>query len=148
MTSSLSMLFERDLDKLTKEVSQYSSESIMWITKKEISNSAGNLAIHLTGNLQHYIGATLGNTGYKRDRPFEFHGKNVPREKIISDIEHTKKVIKKVFTDMKQAQLKDPYPIQVFGFEMTNEFFMMHLLGHLNYHLGQINYHRRLLDQG
>jgi len=147
MISSLTMLFERDLDKLIKEVSLYSDDSILWITDEQISNSAGNLAIHLVGNLQHFIGATLGNTGYVRDRPFEFHGKDVPRDKIIEDVKNTKAVIKKVFSELKPAQLKDPYPIQVFGFEMTNGFFMMHLLGHLNYHLGQINYHRRLLDK-
>ena len=66
MITSLTMLFERDLDKLIKEVSLYSNEAIMWIAEEQISNSAGNLAIHLVGNLQHYIGATLGNTGYAR----------------------------------------------------------------------------------
>ena len=146
MIKSLNKLFERDLDKLIKEVSLYSSESILWISGEEISKSGGNLAIHLCGNLQHFIGATLGNTGYIRDRPFEFHGKDVPRAQIIADIKTTKEVIKKVFSEMDADQLNEPYPINVFGFEMSNVFFMVHLQGHLNYHLGQINYHRRLLD--
>ena len=146
MTSSLAKIFERDLDKLLKEVTSYESEANMWIIDKEIRNSAGNLAIHLCGNLQHFIGGVLGNTGYIRNRKFEFHGKDVPRDTMLEEIQRAKFVVLKVLNELDTSTLHEAYPLQVFGFEMTTEFFLIHLQGHLNYHLGQINYHRRLLD--
>ncbi|NNF32460.1 MAG: DUF1572 family protein [Saprospiraceae bacterium] len=147
MTSSLTRLFERDLDKLIKEVSAYQSESNMWITDKEIRNSGGNLAIHLCGNLQHFIGGVLGNTGYIRNRDFEFHGKDVPRDAVLEEIGRTKSTVLDVLHNIEEQVLQEAYPLEVFGFQMTTEFFLIHLSGHLNYHLGQINYHRRLLDK-
>jgi uncharacterized damage-inducible protein DinB len=147
MTSSLAKLFERDLDKLHKEVSSYQSESNMWIIDKEIRNSAGNLAIHLCGNLQHFIGGVLGGTGYIRNREFEFHGKDVPRDAMLEEINDTKSTVLQVLDKIDEASLMEVYPLRVFGVEMTKGFFLIHLHGHLNYHLGQINYHRRLLDR-
>jgi hypothetical protein len=147
MTSALTRLFERDLDKLIKEVSAYQSESNMWITDKEIRNSGGNLAIHLCGNLQHFIGGVLGNTGYIRNRDFEFRGKDVPRDAVLEEIGRTKSTVLKVLHEIEAPVLQEPYPLEVLGFQMSTEFFLIHLSGHLNYHLGQINYHRRLLDK-
>ena len=148
MISSLAKLFERDLDKLIKEVTAFKDESNMWLITQDIRNSAGNLAIHLCGNLQHFIGGVLGHTGYVRNRDFEFHGKDVPRDAMLEEIHDTKKTVLEVLNKMDESTLHEAYPLQVFGFEMTTEFFLIHLQGHLNYHLGQINYHRRLLDQG
>ena len=145
MTELLNKLYQRDLDKLLTEISLYKNEEDLWKLSGEIKNSAGNLALHLAGNLQYFIGTVLGNTGYVRDRDNEFNARNVPREEIFSEIKSAKKVIEQVLPTLSQealaSQTSDRMP-----FDATNEQFLLHLYGHLGYHLGQVNYHRRLVS--
>ena len=118
----------------------------MWKIKGEISNSAGNLSLHLVGNLQHFIGKELGGMNYKRLRELEFSVKNVSRETLISQIENTKEIINKTLDGLDEMQLQAQYPILVFENKTSTEFFLLHLASHLSYHLGQVNYHRRLVN--
>ena len=144
---TLSELFERDLTKIKEEISLYVDESKIWAVKGEIKNSAGNLTLHLLGNLNHFVGAILGGNGYVRNRDAEFSDKNVPRAEIISNIDKTIGVIKSTLSKISDEDLKKDYPVKVLKNKetMKTEFFLIHLVGHLNYHLGQINYHRRLI---
>ena len=153
MKESFIKLFNRDIEKLKNEISSYKSEESLWKISGEtrlpggqVKNSGGNLCLHLCGNLQHFIGAVLGNSGYERNRDAEFSRKNVPVEELLKEIDETKKVVDSALNSLNNDILQKVYPINVFGEEMTTEFFIIHLLAHLNYHLGQINYHRRLLD--
>ena len=144
---SLSELFERDLNKLKEEINLYKDENRIWDVKGDIKNSAGNLTLHLLGNLNHFIGAILGNSGYVRNRDKEFSDNHVPRTEIIGNIDKTIGIIKSTLLKVSDQQLKKDYPIKVLKNKetMRTEFFLIHLLGHLNYHLGQVNYHRRLI---
>ncbi|OEK00631.1 DinB superfamily protein [Roseivirga sp. 4D4] len=144
---SLSSLYERDIDTLQAEVKAYKSEANLWKVNGEITNSGGNLALHLCGNLRHFIGAMLGGSGYIRQRDDEFNLKDVKRSELIDQIKTTKKVVIETIEGLKEDQLAENYPVNVFGKEMSTIYFLNHLHGHLNYHLGQLNYHRRLLDQ-
>ncbi len=146
MIEILIQLFQRDLEKLKTEITSYKDEKKIWEVSGEIKNSGGNLCLHICGNLQHFIGTVLGNSGYVRDRDSEFSRKNVPVEEMQKDIDETIVIIKKTLMELDESKLEEPYPINVFGNEMTTGFFLAHLTTHLNYHLGQINYHRRLLD--
>lgn len=146
MIETLTKLFLRDLEKLRVEITSYKKEINLWIISGDIKNSAGNLCLHICGNLQHFIGATLGNSGYVRKRDEEFSKKNVPISELMNEIELTLIIVKNSLENLKDVDLQKIYPINVFSYEMTTEFFLVHLSGHLNYHLGQINYHRRLLD--
>lgn len=137
-------LFERDLIRLSEEIKAYKTEENLWILSGEIKNTAGNLCMHLIGNLNHFIGHALGNTTYKRNRDFEFEGKNIPIETLLQQIEETKLIVKKVVENLTDAQLETDFPIRVFDREHSTAHFLMHLSTHLNYHLGQINYHRRI----
>lgn len=141
----LTILFQRDLEKLAEEIGSYTDEADLWKTTPGINNSAGNLALHLMGNLNHFIGTVLGNTGYRRDRKREFNDKHIPRQVILKDISDTSEMIHEVFNHLRDGELNRTYPLEVFGYPMTMVHFLMHLQGHLNYHLGQINYHRRIL---
>ncbi len=143
----LIQLYERDLGKLKAEVEQYAAEADLWKVSGEITNSAGNLALHLTGNLMHFFGAVLGGTGYVRDRELEFSAGGVSRERILSEIEAAAAVVKNTLESLTDRDLAENYPIEVFGHPMTTEYFLVHLATHFNYHLGQINYHRRLLSK-
>lgn len=147
MIETLSKLFLRDLEKLKTEISSFKDEKNLWKISGDVKNSAGNLCFHICGNLQHFIGAVLGNSGYVRNRDAEFSRKDVPIRELVAEIDLTIKVVQKILLELKGKDLQKTYPINVLGFEMTTEFFLAHLATHLNYHLGQINYHRRLLDR-
>jgi len=142
---TLKSLFNRDLNKLKTEIESYPEESQIWAVDKNISNSAGNLCLHLIGNLNTYIGAELGKTGYIRDRPLEFTLKNISRSILIEKINETINVVNHTLDSLNETDLEKNYPQIVFEKEMTTEFFLVHLSTHLAYHLGQINYHRRLI---
>lgn len=142
----LKKVFVKDLLKLKEEISLYKNETTIWQVKPGIANSAGNLCLHLVGNLNHFIGTTLGNSGYVRHREQEFALKDIPRHQLIKMVEGTSAMIEKVLPNIKDASLADEYPIIVFKDKMTTGYFLLHLVGHLGYHIGQINYHRRLLE--
>ncbi|MEO8173519.1 MAG: DinB family protein, partial [Sediminibacterium sp.] len=109
------------------------------------SNPGGNLCLHLLGNLQHYIGHVLGNSGYVRNRPKEFSDKDIPVSELFDLIDHTVAAVAKTIRSLNETTLGKTYPEKVFEYDMTTEYFLLHLLAHLNYHLGQINYHRRII---
>lgn len=146
ITDTLITLFERDLQKLKTEIELYKDEDYLWFIKKGIDNSAGNLCLHLIGNLSHFIGATLGNTGYVRHREDEFSLKNIPRQDLITNIENCRLIVKNTLVKLRAADLEKEFPQNVFDKSINTEMMLMHLATHLTYHLGQINYHRRLLD--
>lgn len=146
LISVLRQLFKRDLIRLKKEIESYNEESALWKVDGTISNSGGNLCLHLIGNLNAFIASVYADTGYIRDREFEFAGKNVPREKLIIDINQTILVVDKGLQNISGEQLLEEYPILVFKERTTTLYMITHLSTHLNYHLGQINYHRRCLD--
>ena len=147
LSETLISLFERDLSRVIDELNLYQSESNIWKVEGNISNSAGNLALHLIGNLKTYIGKELGNLDYVRNRDLEFADKNVPREKIVADLSDTIAIIKESLRSLSDEDLKKDYPLLVLSERTSTEYFLVHLATHLNYHLGQINYHRRLIEK-
>ena len=146
LTQTLLDLFTRDLNLLTEEIRQYKNEANLWKTEGLITNSAGGLCLHLIGNLNHFIGAILGGTGYVRQRELEFTLTDVPKMELIKQVEDTLDVIDRTLKKLTEADLQKEYELQVFKKPMSTEYFLVHLSTHLSYHLGQINYHRRLLD--
>lgn len=143
---TLRMLFNRDLNRLINEINQYTNEADIWNVDKKITNSAGNLCLHLIGNLNTYIGKELGNTGYVRNRELEFSLKGVSRQELCHSITDTINVINATLDKLDEKVLPLEYPILVFEEKTSTEFLLTHLTTHLTYHLGQINYHRRLLN--
>ncbi len=147
MTHEINRVIQHHLKQLSKEISAYRDETNLWLLQGDISNTAGNLCLHLCGNLQHFIGAVLGNTGYVRNRDDEFNLKNVPRKELLAEIERTATAVEQTLEALSPQILTESYPIEVFSKPMTTGYFLVHLATHLGYHLGQINYHRRLLDK-
>lgn len=142
----LKSLYNRDLNKLKIEIESYQNEESLWKIDKNISNSGGNLCLHLLGNLNTYIGAELGKTGYIRQRDLEFSLKDIPKTELLEKLETLIEIVDSTLEKLSDEDLKKDYPQESLGYKMTTEYFLIHLLSHLNYHLGQINYHRRLLD--
>nr|WP_315254138.1 DUF1572 family protein [uncultured Flavobacterium sp.] len=148
MTSEiLKTLFNRDLNRLKSEIDSYQDENKIWHIEKSISNSAGNLCLHLIGNLNTYIGAQIGNTNYIRNRELEFSDKFIPKTTLIAQIDTTIIVINNTLNQLTDEDLEQEHPYLVFDSKTSASFLLLHLTTHLSYHLGQINYHRRLLDR-
>ena len=145
MKESLIEIFERDLNRLITEINLYRDEDNLWMIKEGISNSGGNLTLHLLGNLNHFIGGVLGHSGYVRYRDDEFALKNIPRADLVINIENCMLMVKSTIHKLTAEDLEKLFPIEVFGKPLTTGFMLLHLTTHLTYHLGQINYHRRLL---
>jgi hypothetical protein len=146
IVNSIKSIFIRDLSKLKGEIESYPNENSIWEIRSDINNSAGNLTLHLIGNLNTYIGAELNKTGYIRNRELEFTLKNIPRVQLIQSIEDTISVIENVLDQLSVKDLKKEYPTLIWEKKTSTEYVLIHLTTHLAYHLGQINYHRRLLN--
>jgi uncharacterized damage-inducible protein DinB len=143
----LKTLFSRDLEKLRKEIAAYQNEENLWRVEKDIPNSAGNLCLHLIGNLNAYIGAKIAKSGYVRNRELEFSQKNISKEVLLQQIDQTIKVVENALDSLTDENFSEEYPVLVFKEKTPTGYFLVHLATHLAYHLGQINYHRRLLDE-
>jgi uncharacterized damage-inducible protein DinB len=149
LLTELSRLYARDLGKVIAELDAYPSEAAVWTLRGEILNSAGTLALHLVGNLSLFIGTDLGGVPFVRDRDSEFSRRDVPRAELKAELLRVGVLIETTLTHLSPATLDQPHPRQPSGFPagMTSGEFLMHLYGHLNWHLGQINYHRRLIGK-
>lgn len=143
---SYKQLYFNFLNSLRDEISSYKKPENIWMLAGSISNTPGNLCLHICGNLNHFFGAVIGNTGYVRERDLEFSKKNISSEELIGEIEETKKMIGKIFDDLKPDDVNKIYPVNKFGENVTYGFVFARLVSHLSYHLGQINYHRRITD--
>lgn len=144
---TLRQIFQRDLTRLKTEIELYTNEEAIWKIDEGIANSGGNLCLHLLGNLNTYIAAEIGVSGYVRDRPLEFSAKNVATAELLSRIELTIVEVDNALSKLTEAQLQEEYPLLVFENKTSYEYLLVHLTTHLCYHLGQINYHRRLIDR-
>jgi hypothetical protein len=148
-TSDFLWLFDNGLNKLKEELLAYDDENAMWIIDKDIKNSAGHLAQHLVGNLKNFVGKYMGQIPYTRERDREFNERQFDRTTLLLLLDETKEAISKTLTDKDASFLELPFPSEAVVVKegQTNGFMLAYLYAHLNYHLGQVNYHRRLLHQ-
>ncbi len=144
-------IFERELNKLIEEIKLYPNEEKIWELTAGIKNSGGNLCLHICGNLQHFIGHVMGNSGYVRNRDKEFSVSNIPSAELVTEVQKTMEVVVSTLKATAEIDLEEEYtafPAHLLGKEkLTKGFFLMHLISHLDYHMGQINYHRRMISQ-
>jgi uncharacterized damage-inducible protein DinB len=143
--AAVAAVMERDLAALQREVEAYSDEADLWRVIPGLPNSAGTLALHLAGNLQHFIGRYFADTGYVRDRPAEFSRRNVPRAELLRDIEAAREAVRAGLSRLTAALLQEDYPEPIAGMTVATGEYLVHLATHLTYHLGQIDYHRRVV---
>jgi hypothetical protein len=144
LASELAALFARDIARLIQELQAFPDTESVWKTAPGVTNAAGTLALHLEGNLREYIGRQLGQIAFTRDRPLEFSARGVARDDLIARLEGVKAQIPSVISKLSDAQLEAIYPENVIGKPITTRQFLIHLEAHLNYHLGQVDYLRRI----
>jgi hypothetical protein len=142
---ALAAILDRDLATLRREVEAYPEEGDLWREVPGIANVGGTLALHLAGNLQHYFGTRLAETGYVRDRPAEFSRRNVPRAELVREIEAARAAVKAAPTRLTAAQLAGDFPEVIGGVRLRMDDYLVHLAVHFAYHLGQLDYHRRVV---
>lgn len=145
MLTDLLALFIRDLANLSKEVELYPNDDSLWSLAPGVTNSGGNLVLHLCGNLRHYIGFRLGQIPYVRNRPAEFALRGLSRAELIAQIEEARSAVSTTLSSLEPARMAEGYPEIVLAEPSSTGFFLIHLYGHLRYHTGQVNYHRRLV---
>ena len=145
LLAAVAAILDRDLQTLAREVMAYPDERSLWATPPGIPNSAGTLALHLAGNIRHYLGAQLGGTGYVRDRTAEFAARDVPRATILAQIEETRAAVRAAAARTREERLSEDFPEVVGGLRVATGEYLIHLVSHFAYHLGQLDYHRRVV---
>ncbi len=148
IAGGLAALFSRDLTRLIQELQAFQSDEVLWQRAPGVKNSAGNLVLHLEGNLREYIGRQLGNLAYSRVREREFQLTAVSRDDLIRRMEQVRDLVATVVSRLSEGDLAAPYPEALLETPVSSLDFLVHLHGHLNYHLGQIDYLRRILTEG
>ena len=148
--SSFAFILDRDLGRLEEQLAAYPSDEAVWTVAGSTKNSAGTLALHMVGNLEHYVGAVLGATAYVRDREAEFSERDLPREELYRRIAACRATLSDALPGLSDGVLLAPYPIESpmgLGDEAAHTF-LLHLTAHFSWHLGQIDYHRRIVGEG
>jgi hypothetical protein len=143
LSTELAALFARDLTRLLQELRAFPDTTTLWATAPGVTNAAGTLALHLEGNLREYVGRQLGQLDYTRDRPLEFSQRGVEQQALIARIEAVHRMVPRVIEGLADERLAAPYPEEFNGAPISTRQFLIHLSGHLSYHLGQIDYLRR-----
>jgi len=142
----LANFYERDIKKLIEELNQFKNEANIWKTQGSTKNSAGNLALHIAGGLNHFFGATLAKTGYVRNRDLEFSKKDVQRSELVRQLEEVIPIVTKTINSLSPEQMKADFPIFFDKPNTSTYYVIVSLLAHLSYHTGQVNYLRRILE--
>jgi hypothetical protein len=148
LADELAALFRRDLTRLIQQLEAFENDQVLWQCAPGVTNSAGNLVLHLEGNLREYIGRQLGSVPYTRVRSDEFATAAIPAGDLIKRMEDVRQLVPGIVAALPPPQLQATYPENVLGAPLSTQQFLMSLLGHLNYHLGQIDYARRILSHG
>jgi uncharacterized damage-inducible protein DinB len=147
LVAAVSAILDRDLRALAREVEAYPDDAAVWQTPEGVSNSAGTLVLHLAGNIQHFLGAALAGTGYVRDRPAEFSARGVSRAALLRQIEAARRAVRSAADKTTDEALASDFPEVVGGMRVMAGEYLIHLVSHFAYHLGQVDYHRRLVTR-
>lgn len=144
--AAIADILSRELARMEDQLQAYEDEEDIWKIEGSIRNSAGTLAAHGAGNLLHYIGAVLGGTDYERDRDREFSGEWLPREELLTRLRLARRDVERFIPALTEDQLEAPFPETPERYAGASTYwFLIHLAAHLSWHLGQMDYHRRLL---
>jgi uncharacterized damage-inducible protein DinB len=126
-------------------VEAYPDDDMPWAKREGLPNAGGNLVLHLCGGMRHFVGAMLGKSGYVRDRPREFSATGLKRVELLAEIAEAESVVSTVIPALTDADLVAPFPQKLGDTTVETGDFLLHLCAHLGYHLGQVDYHRRLV---
>ena len=141
----LAALFARDLERVSQEITAFPSDEALWRTAAGVTNSAGNLALHVAGNLQYFVGTCMGRGSYVRNRQAEFSTREGTRAEVDSTLRAAIDAVNETLMTCSEATLNEPMPGAPGGIPMRTGMLLLHLVAHTAFHLGQAGYLRRLL---
>lgn len=147
LADDLLPLFRRDLRGFAREVALFPDDAALWRSLPGLANSAGNLALHVAGNLQHFLGAVLGGTGFVRQREAEFARREGTRAEVATELEAALAAVEAGLGALTDADLARPFPVPMGGDRLPARRVLLHLATHLAFHLGQAGYLRRALTR-
>jgi hypothetical protein len=147
LIEAVAAILDRDLQALAREVEAYPDEDALWQLPEGATNSAGTLVLHLAGNIQHFLGARLAGTGFVRDRSAEFSTRGVPRAVLLRQIEAARSAVRFAAERLTGEALELDFPEAVGGMRVVTGEYLIHLVSHFDYHLGQVDYHRRVVTR-
>ena len=144
LAKDFAAVFDRELGLLEEEIAAYRDDADLWTTIGAQKNAPATLAIHVVGGLNAMVGASLGNTGYIRDRDLEFSRRGVSRDDVIQMIRYCRDTIVPIIAGLDDDSLAGihPGPVPPALKGITTQRFLMHLLWHVGWHRGHIYYHR------
>ncbi|MGH7639265.1 MAG: DinB family protein [Gemmatimonadaceae bacterium] len=145
--STVELLIARELRAVRREIEAYPDDASVWRAVPGLPNTAGTLALHVAGNLRHFVGAIVGGDGYVRDRDAEFARRDVPRSELLTGLDAAMAAVQRALISVDDAVFRRPYPELIAKRKVSGADFMVHLVAHLAYHLGQIDYHRRVVTE-
>ncbi len=148
VASEIADLLQRDLTRLLQEIDSFPNDEAPWKTLPGVGNSAGNLILHLEGNMREFIGRQIGGVAFERKRDLEFNTTGLSVSNLKERIGQVKELAPPIVAGLSAERLDSIFPQQVSKIEMTTRQFLIHLMGHLSYHLGQIDYLRRIVTSG
>lgn len=137
------LIFARELATLRSEVLAYPDDASPWVQPSGVPNSGGTLVLHLCGNLRHFIGAGLGQSGYVRDRDREFSTRGASRAELVALVDLAAAEVARALVSTTEARLDETMTIGTASLPIRRG--VLHLAVHLTYHLGQLDYHRRIV---
>jgi len=140
-------ILARELRALRREVEAYPDDASVWVVPEGVANSTGTLVLHLVGNLRAFVGQALGGDGYERDRPREFSARGLPRTELLRDIDLTMAAVDRALGLLTADALAAEFPLAIGPVRVNTQDFLLHLCVHLGYHLGQVDYHRRMVTR-
>ena len=144
LATHLHAILLRDLRALRREIESYPDDASVWALPPGIANSAGTLVLHLAGNLRTYVGHVLGGVAYERDRPREFAARGLTRAELLGELDAAMSAVDTALPRVSDAVLASDFPLAIGAVRVNTQDFLLHCAVHLGYHLGQIDYHRRL----
>ena len=147
IAKQLHAILLRDVRALRREIEAYPDDASVWAVPEGISNSGGTLVLHLVGNLRTYVGRVIGDDGYERDRPREFSARGLPRAELLRDIDLTIAAVDRALPLLTADALAAVYPLVIGAVQVNTQDFLLHVAVHLGYHLGQVDYHRRIVTR-
>ncbi|MEO6461634.1 MAG: DinB family protein [Candidatus Eisenbacteria bacterium] len=143
LRSAVTNVILRELGAVRRSVEAYPDDVSPWVEHPGMPNSGGNLALHVAGNLRHFVGLTLGQVAYVRDRDSEFSRRAGTRADLVAGLDAARAAVERGMAAVSDGMLAEPYPEKVGGRQLSTGDFLVHLAVHLAYHLGQLDYHRR-----
>ncbi len=148
MLTAIRRLIVRDLTSVTDQVEAYPDDGSLWADAPGIANTGGTLALHIAGNLHHFIGTVLGSATYVRNRDAEFNARGASRAEIVKALKAAQHDVATSLENLPEDALAEDFPEQIGGAALSTEQALLHFAAHLTYHLGQIDYHRRFVTGG